>query len=67
MDKAKLEIAILSDEQFHTLNDGGFFKLILDHPSVQVFSAQGTICVRLPGYGLVQIAPKKEDHEPVKS
>lgn len=63
---AKLETKILKEKQFHTLNNAGFFKLILDHPDVQVFSAEGTICVRLPGYGLVQIAPKKEDHETVQ-
>ena len=55
----KLETAILSEDEFQTLKDGGFFTLILDHPQVQVFSADGTICIHIPDRGMVQIAVNK--------
>ena len=55
----KLQTAILTEEQFQTLEGAGFFTLILNHPQVQVYSADGTICVHIPDRGMVQIAIPK--------
>lgn len=52
----KLKVAVLSESEAVSLNEGGFFTLILDHPGARLYLSDGALCVWIPGRGMVQIA-----------
>lgn len=58
--KEKLITAPLTEESFQTLLGAGFFKPILIHPEIEVYtSSDKDMCVHIPGRGAVQIVAKK--------
>jgi len=53
----------MSDREFITLKEGGFFGLIIDHPEVQLYRSSPTVfVVRIPGAGAVEISKRTEKH-----
>jgi len=53
----------MSEREFNTLKEGGFFGLLLNHPKVQLYRSSPTaFVVRIPGAGAIEISKRTEKH-----
>lgn len=52
--------AKLTEKEFTSLKDGGFFTIVLIHPEIEVYRCtDGIFYVRLPGHGAIGISSEQ--------
>lgn len=64
----KLNTSVMTEDEFRSLRDGGFFSLILKHPQFEVYDSRsnGSLVVHIPQRGMVEIEMTEQELKELK-